>query len=117
MHSRSAACDFLRLLNFSLFCRSPYRDNVLHKAVDLVCDDYGIVNAPFSGSLAGPVRQTDPVGTQYDGVKFLSDGKMSKVNTLHETVEANDKIHVFWRDCLLNRGHSFLLSCSENCIF
>nr|XP_020455430.1 uncharacterized protein LOC109959973 isoform X2 [Monopterus albus] len=33
------------------------RGNDLHKAVDLVCDDYGIVNAPFSGSLAGPVSQ------------------------------------------------------------
>uniref|UniRef100_A0A3B5AG95 Si:ch1073-204b8.1 n=1 Tax=Stegastes partitus TaxID=144197 RepID=A0A3B5AG95_9TELE len=32
------------------------RVNGLHKAVDLVCDDYGIINAPFSGSLAGPVR-------------------------------------------------------------
>uniref|UniRef100_A0A667X9D3 Si:ch1073-204b8.1 n=1 Tax=Myripristis murdjan TaxID=586833 RepID=A0A667X9D3_9TELE len=26
----------------------------LHKAVDVVCDDYGVINAPFSGSLAGP---------------------------------------------------------------
>uniref|UniRef100_A0A3Q3FQ84 Si:ch1073-204b8.1 n=1 Tax=Labrus bergylta TaxID=56723 RepID=A0A3Q3FQ84_9LABR len=32
------------------------RGNKLHKAVDLVCDDYGIVNTPFSGSLAGPVN-------------------------------------------------------------
>uniref|UniRef100_A0A7N8X6C5 Leukocyte cell-derived chemotaxin-2-like n=1 Tax=Mastacembelus armatus TaxID=205130 RepID=A0A7N8X6C5_9TELE len=28
------------------------RGNGLHRAVDLVCDDYGIVNAPFSGNRA-----------------------------------------------------------------
>ncbi|XP_041864645.1 leukocyte cell-derived chemotaxin-2-like [Melanotaenia boesemani] len=49
------------------------RGNGLHKAVDLVCDDYSVINAPFSGSLAGPVSQKDPAGNQYDGVKLLSD--------------------------------------------
>ena len=43
--------------------------------MDLVCDDYSVINAPFSGSLAGPVTRKDPAGNQYDGVKFLSDGK------------------------------------------
>ncbi|CAB1316744.1 unnamed protein product [Coregonus sp. 'balchen'] len=37
----------------------------LHKAVDVVCDDYGIVSAPFSGTLGGPV-----VGILYDGIKL-----------------------------------------------
>eukprot|EP00064_Thunnus_orientalis_P002397 superscaffoldBa00000172_g2404 len=50
-----------------------------HKAVDLVCDDYGIVNAPFSGSLAGPVSQKDHAGIQYDGVKLLNDGEKERV--------------------------------------
>lgn len=47
--------------------------------MDLVCDDYGIVNTPFSGSLAGPVSQKDPSGNQYDGVKLLNDGKKDMV--------------------------------------
>ncbi|XP_059208109.1 leukocyte cell-derived chemotaxin-2-like [Centropristis striata] len=51
------------------------RDNNLHKAVDLVCDDYGIVNAPFSGSLAGPVSRKEPAGNRYEGVKLLNDGE------------------------------------------
>lgn len=47
--------------------------------MDLVCDDYSIVNTPFSGSLAGPVSRKDPAGNQYDGVKLLSDGKKDEV--------------------------------------
>lgn len=43
--------------------------------MDLVCDDYGIINAPFSGNLAGPVSWRDAEGNQYDGVKLLSDGE------------------------------------------
>lgn len=43
--------------------------------MDLVCDDYGVINAPFSGSLAGPVNYMDPTGIQYDGVKLVSKGK------------------------------------------
>ncbi|KAM7374620.1 hypothetical protein PAMP_007267 [Pampus punctatissimus] len=50
-----------------------------HKAVDLVCDDYGIVNAPFSGSLAGPVSQKDSGGNQYDGLKLLNDVHCVKI--------------------------------------
>ncbi|CAB1416546.1 unnamed protein product [Pleuronectes platessa] len=45
------------------------RGNGLRKAVDLVCDDYGIVNAPFSGTLVGPVSRNDRAGNQYEGVK------------------------------------------------
>uniref|UniRef100_A0A3Q1CWG0 Uncharacterized protein n=1 Tax=Amphiprion ocellaris TaxID=80972 RepID=A0A3Q1CWG0_AMPOC len=59
------------------------RVNGLHKAVDLVCDDFGIINAPFSGSLAGPVSQKDPAGNQYDGVKLLSDVHCVKIFNIH----------------------------------
>ena len=45
-----------------------------------MCDDYGIVNAPFSGSLAGPVSRKEPAGSQYDGVKLLNDGKEDKMS-------------------------------------
>ncbi|KAM9847190.1 leukocyte cell-derived chemotaxin-2 [Aulostomus maculatus] len=54
-------------------------DNGLHKAVDLVCDDYSTVNAPFSGSLAGPVSRKDPAGIQYDGVKIVNDVHCVKI--------------------------------------
>uniref|UniRef100_A0AAV2JA42 Uncharacterized protein n=1 Tax=Knipowitschia caucasica TaxID=637954 RepID=A0AAV2JA42_KNICA len=52
------------------FCH--YRGTKLHKAVDVVCDDFGIIQAPFSGVLSGPVSHTDPTGIQYDGVKLVS---------------------------------------------
>ncbi|XP_067348819.1 leukocyte cell-derived chemotaxin-2-like isoform X1 [Channa argus] len=55
------------------------RGNGLHKAVDLVCDEYGAVNAPFSGYLDGPVIQKDPTGIQYDGVKLLNDVHCVKI--------------------------------------
>lgn len=48
--------------------------------MDLVCDDYGIVNTPFSGSLAGAVSRKDPEGNQYDVVKLLNDGKEDKIS-------------------------------------
>ncbi|XP_061596766.1 leukocyte cell-derived chemotaxin-2-like [Cololabis saira] len=51
---------------------SSERDS-FHGAVDLVCDDYSVINAPFSGSLAGPVSRKDQAGHQYDGVKLQSD--------------------------------------------
>uniref|UniRef100_A0A8D0ATI0 Si:ch1073-204b8.1 n=2 Tax=Sander lucioperca TaxID=283035 RepID=A0A8D0ATI0_SANLU len=55
------------------------RGNYLHKAVDLVCDDYGIVSAPFSGSLAGPVSRKEPTGNQFDGVKLVNDVHCVKI--------------------------------------
>ncbi|XP_040005457.1 leukocyte cell-derived chemotaxin-2-like isoform X1 [Xiphias gladius] len=55
------------------------RGNGLHKAVDLVCDDYGIANAPFSGTLAGPVSRKDPAGNQYEGLRLLSDVHCVKI--------------------------------------
>ncbi|XP_061902469.1 leukocyte cell-derived chemotaxin-2-like isoform X2 [Entelurus aequoreus] len=51
----------------------------LQRAVDLVCSDYGTVNAPFSGSLAGPVSQKDPAGFQHDGVKLVNDVHCVKI--------------------------------------
>lgn len=62
-------------LTNTILSPSSRRGNGLHKAVDLVCDDYAIINAPFSGNLAGPVSRRDPEGNRYDGVKLLSDGE------------------------------------------
>lgn len=82
------------LCNPYLFCCSSCRGNDLHKAVDLVCDDYGIVNTPFSGSLAGPVSRKDPAGNQYDGVKLLSDGKEDKMSIQCLQVSAAREINL-----------------------
>ncbi|XP_070773725.1 leukocyte cell-derived chemotaxin-2-like [Enoplosus armatus] len=73
-NNRVRACDVHGCGAFN----SRRGDN-LHKAVDLVCDDYGIVNTPFSGSLAGPVSRKDPAGHQYDGVKLLNDVHCVKI--------------------------------------
>ena len=56
------------------------RGEDLHEAVDLVCDDFAVVNAPFSGVLVGPVGRQGPDGLQSDGVKVLSDGKRVQLN-------------------------------------
>lgn len=79
------------MFNSNLICHFSYRGNGLHKAVDLVCDDYGIVNTPFSGSLAGPVSRKDPAGNQYDGVKLLNDGKEDKMSIQYLKVSAAGK--------------------------
>lgn len=53
-----------------------------------MCDDYGIVNTPFSGSLVGPVSRKDSAGHQYDGVKLLNDGKEDKISMQYLKVSA-----------------------------
>lgn len=65
--------------------------------MDLVCDDYGIVNTPFSGSLAGPVSRKDPAGNQHDGVKLLSDGKKDEVFNTAVKVSAERIINNWFR--------------------
>ncbi|XP_026228452.1 leukocyte cell-derived chemotaxin-2-like [Anabas testudineus] len=73
-NNRVRACDVQGCGAFN-----SKRGDDLHKAVDLVCDDYGIVNAPFSGYLAGPVSRKDPAGNQFDGVKLLNDVHCVKI--------------------------------------
>lgn len=65
--------------------------------MDLVCDDYGIINTPFSGSLAGPVSRKDPAGNQYDGVKLLSDGKKDEIINTAVKVSAERIINNWFR--------------------
>uniref|UniRef100_A0A8C1BW14 Si:ch1073-204b8.1 n=2 Tax=Cyprinus carpio TaxID=7962 RepID=A0A8C1BW14_CYPCA len=48
-HNRVRACDSYGCGGFN--SRS-------HRGMDIVCGDYGIVNAPFSGNLGGPVGRT-----------------------------------------------------------
>ncbi|XP_066502480.1 leukocyte cell-derived chemotaxin-2-like [Hoplias malabaricus] len=62
--NRVRACDRFGCGGFN-----TKSDGALHKAVDVVCDDFGIINAPFSGILGGPVGRK--VGVfQYDGIKL-----------------------------------------------
>lgn len=69
-NNRVRACD-----GYGCGAFNSRRGDKLHKAVDLVCDDYGVINAPFSGVLSGPVSLSDPSGIQYDGVKLVSSGR------------------------------------------
>ncbi|KAJ7997193.1 hypothetical protein DPEC_G00226410 [Dallia pectoralis] len=58
-NNRVRACDVFGCGGFN----SRRDGDGVRKGVDVVCDDYGVVNAPFSGTLGGPVA-----GVQYDGV-------------------------------------------------
>ncbi|XP_051960860.1 leukocyte cell-derived chemotaxin-2-like isoform X1 [Xyrauchen texanus] len=66
-HNRVRACD-----NYGCGGFNSKRMGLNIKAVDIVCDDYGIINAPFSGSLSGPVGRTVGDSIQYDGVKLYN---------------------------------------------
>ncbi|KAJ0062137.1 hypothetical protein NL108_016180, partial [Boleophthalmus pectinirostris] len=66
-NNRVRACD-----EFGCGAFNSRRGAKLHKAVDIVCDDFGVVQAPFSGVLSGPVSHADPSGMQYHGVKLFS---------------------------------------------
>ncbi|XP_073791611.1 leukocyte cell-derived chemotaxin-2-like isoform X1 [Danio rerio] len=66
-YNRVRACDSYGCGGFN--SRS---DLGLHKGIDIVCDDYGIINAPFSGNLGGPVGRAVGESIQYDGVKLYN---------------------------------------------
>ncbi|CAL8365688.1 unnamed protein product [Lota lota] len=67
-NNRVRACDV-----YGCGAYNQRRGEDLHEAVDVVCEDFAVVNAPFSGVLAGPVGRTAPDGIQFDGVQILSD--------------------------------------------
>ncbi len=80
-----APCTFLCFLEQSrtlaslVFLEPHYfscvlSDGGVHKGIDIVCGDYGIVNAPFSGNLCGPVGRAVGDSIQYDGVKLYNKG-------------------------------------------
>ncbi|XP_052444485.1 leukocyte cell-derived chemotaxin-2-like isoform X1 [Carassius gibelio] len=66
-HNRVRACDSFGCGGFN--SRS---DDRIHKGIHIVCGDYGIINAPFSGNLGGPVGRAVGDSVQYDGVKLYS---------------------------------------------
>ncbi|KAJ8408787.1 hypothetical protein AAFF_G00246050 [Aldrovandia affinis] len=65
--NRVRGCD-----RFSCGAFNSKRGGKTHKAVDVVCDDYSVINAPFSGSLGGPAGRRGDRGTQYEGVKLFN---------------------------------------------
>lgn len=66
--------------NTSRNCIPPFhRAGSSHKAVDVVCDDYAAVNAPFSGTLGGPVSRTQGDALHYDGVKLYNSGRSCEI--------------------------------------
>ncbi|KAJ0003934.1 hypothetical protein NQD34_010148, partial [Periophthalmus magnuspinnatus] len=75
-NNRVRACDAYGCGAFN-----SRRGAKLHKAVDIVCDDLGVIQAPFSGNVSGPVSYTDPKGNQYEGVKLI--GKVHCVKLLN----------------------------------
>ncbi|XP_015205061.2 leukocyte cell-derived chemotaxin-2-like [Lepisosteus oculatus] len=46
------------------------RGSHVHKAVDIVCDDYTVVHAPFTGMLRGRVQPHGDSSTNDDGVEL-----------------------------------------------
>lgn len=73
--SRTVTATLASLLLFKtrdLSC--IFSDGGIHKGIDIVCSDYGIINAPFSGNFGGPVGRTVRDSVQYDGVKLYNKG-------------------------------------------
>ncbi|KAG5284313.1 hypothetical protein AALO_G00025350 [Alosa alosa] len=64
-HNRVRACD-----GFGCGAFNSVRNGARFKGVDIVCDDYGKINAPFTGTLGGPVGRREADGIQFDGVKL-----------------------------------------------
>ncbi|KAL2094314.1 hypothetical protein ACEWY4_009033 [Coilia grayii] len=73
-HNRVRACD-----RFGCGAFNSASSGAVHKGVDIVCDDYGNINAPFTGTLAGPVGRRGPDGIQFDGVKLSNPAHCVKI--------------------------------------
>ncbi|XP_062391608.1 uncharacterized protein LOC134079535 [Sardina pilchardus] len=65
-HNRVRACDGFGCGAFNSVSHGGAR----LKGVDIVCDDYGQINAPFTGTLGGPVGHREADGIHFDGVKL-----------------------------------------------
>ncbi|XP_031428677.1 leukocyte cell-derived chemotaxin-2-like isoform X2 [Clupea harengus] len=73
-HNRVRACD-----GFGCGAFNSVRNSALHKGVDVMCDDYGNINAPFTGTLGGPVGRRGTDGIQFDGVKLSNSAHCVKI--------------------------------------
>ncbi|KAL7854211.1 hypothetical protein AOLI_G00210550 [Acnodon oligacanthus] len=73
-HNRVRACDRFGCGGFN-----ANSEGTVHKAVDIVCDDYGIISAPFSGNLGGPVGRKVGDVFHYDGIKLSNSAHCVKI--------------------------------------
>nr|XP_023659378.1 leukocyte cell-derived chemotaxin-2-like [Paramormyrops kingsleyae]XP_023659379.1 leukocyte cell-derived chemotaxin-2-like [Paramormyrops kingsleyae] len=72
--NRIRGCD-----RFGCGAFNSERAGSTHKAVDVVCDDYAAINAPFSGTLGGPVSRRQGDAVHYDGVKLYNSESCVKI--------------------------------------
>ncbi|XP_016410911.1 leukocyte cell-derived chemotaxin-2 [Sinocyclocheilus rhinocerous] len=99
-HNRVRACD-----SYGCGAFNSRSDGRIHKGIDIVCGDYGIVNAPFSGNLGGPVGRAVGDSIQYDGVKLY--------NKVHCVKIFNIRPYVFFGSVVQGEAMGYLLPLQE----
>ncbi|XP_016151447.1 leukocyte cell-derived chemotaxin-2-like [Sinocyclocheilus grahami] len=99
-HNRVRACD-----SYGCGAFNSRSDGRIHKGIDIVCGDYGIVNAPFSGNLGGPVGRAVGDSVQYDGVKLY--------NKVHCVKIFNIRPYVFFGSVVQGEAMGYLLPLQE----
>ncbi|XP_067280860.1 leukocyte cell-derived chemotaxin-2-like [Pseudorasbora parva] len=100
-HNRVRACDSYGCGGFN--SRS---NGGIHKGIDIVCSDYGIINAPFSGNLGGPVGRAVRDSFQYDGVKLY--------NKVHCVKIFNLRPYGYFGSVVQGKAMGYLLPQQEN---
>ncbi|XP_050949091.1 leukocyte cell-derived chemotaxin-2 isoform X1 [Labeo rohita] len=100
-HNRARACDSYGCGGFN--SRS---DGRIHKGIDIVCGDYGIINAPFTGNLGGPVGRAAGDSVQYDGVKLY--------NKVHCVKIFNIRPYVYFGSVVQGEAMGYLLPLQEH---
>ncbi|ROJ62445.1 Leukocyte cell-derived chemotaxin-2 [Anabarilius grahami] len=83
-----------------------FSDGGIHKGIDIVCGDYGIINAPFSGNLGGPVGRAVGDSVQYDGVKLY--------NKVHCVKIFNVRPYAYFGSVVQGKAMGYLLPQQEN---
>uniref|UniRef100_A0A671S0Z7 Si:ch1073-204b8.1 n=1 Tax=Sinocyclocheilus anshuiensis TaxID=1608454 RepID=A0A671S0Z7_9TELE len=76
-------------------------DGRIHKGIDIVCGDYGIVNAPFSGNLGGPVGRA------------VGDSLFIYLSSVHCVKIFNIRPYVFFGSVVQGEAMGYLLPQQE----
>ncbi|KAI2650947.1 Leukocyte cell-derived chemotaxin-2 [Labeo rohita] len=90
----------------SLGLEELWSDGRIHKGIDIVCGDYGIINAPFTGNLGGPVGRAAGDSVQYDGVKLY--------NKVHCVKIFNIRPYVYFGSVVQGEAMGYLLPLQEH---
>ncbi|XP_073680563.1 leukocyte cell-derived chemotaxin-2-like [Garra rufa] len=98
--NRVRACDSYGCGGFN-----STSDRRTHKGTDIVCSDYGIINAPFTGNLGGPVGRAVGDSIQYDGVKLY--------NKVHCVKIFNIRPYVYFGAVVQGEAMGYLLPLQE----